>query len=280
MTDTESPITTGSFCSFVLYTFAEIRHCVGGFPGSMADKMTKKTQAEATLNDPGKYRLAPGLYLQVTGPTAKSWIYRYTVRGQERFMGLGSARDVTLAQARKRVDELRVTQVSKKIDPIAERKQIEANAKAAKAKAVPFRERADQYITAHQGEWRTPKHRAQWSATLQTYAYPVIGELSASAINVSHIVEGAPAHLGREGKTARRVRGRIEAVLDYAADPDDATYRNPAAMTAQLAKKLPKPAKSKAPVDHPSLPYDEIGPFMTLLRAAQARLPERWNSQS
>ena len=71
---------------------------------------------------PGKYHFSPGLYLQVTGLKAKSWIYRFSVRRQERFMGLGSARDVTFAQARKRVDELRVNQGSKKIDPIAERK--------------------------------------------------------------------------------------------------------------------------------------------------------------
>ena len=78
----------------------------------------------ASLTVPGKYRFGPGLYLQVAGPDAKSWFYRYTVHGKERFMGLGSARDVKLAQARKRVDELRINQISKKIDPLAERKAI------------------------------------------------------------------------------------------------------------------------------------------------------------
>ena len=118
---------------------------------------TQLAQANvASLTVPGKYRFGPGLYLQVSGPDAKSWFYRYTVRGKERFMGLGSARDVTLAQARKRVDELRITQVSKKIDPLAERKAIAEAERAAKAKAVPFRTRAEQYITAHEGEWRKP----------------------------------------------------------------------------------------------------------------------------
>ena len=106
----------------------------------------------AAIKTPGKYRFAPSLYLQVGGSDAKSWIYRFTLSGKERFMGLGSARDVTLSQARKRVEEVRVNQVSKKIDPIAEREK----ASIAKAKAIPFRERADQYITAHEGEWRKP----------------------------------------------------------------------------------------------------------------------------
>jgi Arm domain-containing DNA-binding protein len=121
-----------------------------GAPGS-----GKLAQTDvAAIKAPGKYRFGRGLYLQVSGPDAKSWIYRFTVRGKERFMGLGSARDVTLAQARKRVDELRVNHVSKKIDPIAERKAAAEAARVAQAKAVPFRDRAEQYITAHEGEWR------------------------------------------------------------------------------------------------------------------------------
>jgi len=223
----------------------------------------------ASLRVPGKYRFGPGLYLQVNGCDAKSWIYRFTVRRQERFMGLGSARDVSLAEARKKVEEVRVTQVAKKIDPIAERKQAAERAKAVKAKAVPFRERAEQYITAHEGEWRNPKHRAQWRATLQTYAYPKIGDLPATAINVSHIAEVLRPIWVDKAETARRVRGRIEAVLDYAADPDDPTYRNPAALTAQLKKVLPKLGKGRRPSRHASLPYDEARAFVATLRTRE-----------
>ena len=219
-----------------------------------------------SLTVPGKYRFGPGLYLQVAGPDAKSWFYRYTVRGKERFMGLGSARDVTLAQARKRLDELRITQVSKKIDPLAERKAIAEAERVAKTKAVPFRTRAEQYITAHEGEWRNPKHRAQWRATLQTYAFPAIGHLPASAITASHIVELLRPIWAEKGETARRLRGRIEAVLDYAADPDDASYRNPAALTPQLKKALPKLGKLRRRSRHASLPYDEASAFVTALR--------------
>jgi integrase len=221
----------------------------------------------ATIKTPGKYRFAPGLYLQVGGPDAKSWIYRYTLRDQERFMGLGSARDVTLAQARKRMEEIRINVVSKKIDPMAERQKAIELGRIAKAKAVPFRERADQYITAHEGEWRNPKHRAQWRATLRTYAFPVIGDLPASAITISHVVDVLRPIWVEKAETARRVRGRIEAVLDYAADPDDPTYRNPAALTSQLKRALPKLGKSRRPSRHASLSYDDAPAFLTALRA-------------
>jgi integrase len=236
----------------------------------MADTLMKKGLAQAdvaAIKVPGKYRFAPGLYLQVGGPDAKSWIYRFTLRDKERFMGLGSARDVTLAQARKRMEEIRINLVSKKIDPMAEREKAIELGRIAKAKAVPFRERADQYIAAHEGEWRNPKHRAQWRATLQSYAFPVIGDLPASAIAASHIVEVLRPIWAEKAETARRVRGRIEAVLDYAADPDDPTYRNPAALTGQLKKALPKLGKSRRPSRHASLYYGDAPAFLTALRA-------------
>jgi integrase len=223
----------------------------------------------AAITAPGKYRFGPGLYLQVAGPDAKSWIYRFTVCRKERFMGLGSARDVTLAQARKRVEELRVNHVSKKIDPLAERKAAVEAKRVASAKAVPFRVCGDQFIAAHEGEWRNPKHRAQWRATLETYAFPVIGDLPATAITAAHIAALLRPIWVEKAETARRVRQRIAAVLDYAADPDDSAYRNPAALTPQLKKALPRLGKARRPSRHPSLAYDEGATFMAALRAKE-----------
>ena len=80
-------------------------------------------------------------------------------------MGLGSARDVTLAQARKRMEETRINLVSKKIDSMAEREKALELGRVGKAKAVPFRERADQYITAHEGEGANHPSTGQQCAT-------------------------------------------------------------------------------------------------------------------
>ena len=177
--------------------------------------------------------------------------------------------DVTLAQARRRVEELRVNHVSKKIDPIAERKVAADAARIAEREAVPFRERAEQYIKAHEGEWRNDKHKYQWRATLQSYAFPVIGDLPASAITAAHIVELLRPISTEKAETARRVRQRIEAVLDYAADPDDPNYRNPAAFTSQVKKALPKLGKGPQTfAATPVAPYDEAPTFLTALRAS------------
>jgi integrase len=138
------------------------------------------------------------------------------------------------------------------------------------------------------------KHKYQWRATLQTYAFPVIGDLAATAITAAHVVAVlrpiwafpvigdlaataiTAAHVvavlrpiwTKKAETARRVRQRIEAILDYAADPDDANYRNPAAFTPQLEKALPKLGKGHRPSRHPSLPYDEAPAFLSALRAS------------
>jgi len=229
----------------------------------------KWTQAGVTAEaKPGMYRVSPGLYLQVKGAESKSWIYRFTLGGKARFMGLGGARNVTLAQARKRVDDIRVNKVARGIDPLAEDAAAAEQERLAKARAVPFRQRAEEYLQAHEAGWRNPKHRAQWRSTLETYAYPIIGDVPAREVTASHIVDILRPIWSEKYDTARKVRGRIEAVLDYAADPDDLQYRNPAAKTAQLLKKLPKRAKGQKQ-HHPALPYAEIAHFMAALRARQ-----------
>jgi integrase len=227
----------------------------------LEDELPESTQADVATLTTGMHRFARGLFLQVRGPDAKSWIYRYTVKGVPRWKGLGSARDVTLAAAKREVDKLRVTMVAQKVDPIAEAEKREQAEREAKERAVPFRKRAEQYIAAHEDGWRNAKHLAQWKSSLENYVYPVIEDVPAPEVTVAHIVEILRPIWTTKTETARRVRGRIEAVLDYAADPDDENYRNPAAMTPRLAKALPKRGKQERG-HHPALPYDELPAFM------------------
>jgi Arm DNA-binding domain len=49
---------------------------------------------------PGKYFDGDGLYLVVKGATSRNWIYRYRKNGKERWLGLGSLKDVSLRDAR------------------------------------------------------------------------------------------------------------------------------------------------------------------------------------
>jgi integrase len=235
-------------------------------------KLLTAIEVERKL-EPGLYFDGEGLYLQVTGPTSRSWIYRFTLRGKARWMGLGAAQTVSLKEARDRRDEER-QKIKKGIDPIEVKRAAEdasdAVKRAATLKVVTFKDCVETYLTDHNDSWRNAKHRQQWRSTLETYAFPTIGNLPLSAITAGHVVDILRPLWIEKHETARRLRGRIEAILDYAADPDEMAYRNPASLTAQLQKKLPRLPASKRPKHHAALPYLEIGTFMADLRQRSA----------
>jgi hypothetical protein len=91
-------------------------------------KRVQRLNAKAVENirSPGFYADGNGLYLQVGREGEKrSWIYRYMLAGKQRDMGLGGLREVSLAEARKRVEEFRTLR-SKGIDPIEARSRSAA----------------------------------------------------------------------------------------------------------------------------------------------------------
>jgi hypothetical protein len=62
----------------------------------------------------GKYADCDGLYLIVVSPTSKNWSYRYWFKGKQRWLGLGSFKDVSLKEARLARDAARL-QVDRRI---------------------------------------------------------------------------------------------------------------------------------------------------------------------
>lgn len=119
-------------------------------------------------NAPGYHADGGGLYLQVSKSGAKSWVYRFTLSGRTRDMGLGSANFVSLSEARAKAAESRAL-AAKGIDPIetarTERKsQTSANLLAQACDEPTFQEFAEEYIRARADTWRNDKHRLQWRA--------------------------------------------------------------------------------------------------------------------
>src|SRR5262245_26520140 len=68
-----------------------------------------------------------GLYLQVTGRAAASWLLRYKRHGRSRYMGLGPVALVSLGEARERSREARRLLLAG-TDPIQHRKEAKAQA--------------------------------------------------------------------------------------------------------------------------------------------------------
>ena len=163
----------------------------------------------------GYYGDGGGLYLRVAPGGAKGWIFRYGGRGQRRDMGLGGYPAIGLAKARELAGDCRSV-LAAGLDPIAARNEKRAAAAVEAAKAMTFADCATAYINAHEAGWRNPKHRQQWKNTLATYVSPVVGKLPVSTVDTGLVLKVLEPIWVRKPETASRVRGRMEAVLDWA----------------------------------------------------------------
>jgi integrase len=180
--------------------------------------------------------------------------------------------ELTLAQAREVATIYRL-KVKAGIDPIAERETI-AIAKAAEAQAqkvakVRFKDVAEAYIDANESNWKNKKHRQQWKNTLATYVYPIMGDLSVSDIETSHVLAAIEPIWKDKAETASRVRGRIETVLDAAKVREYRTGENPARWRGHLSLILPARTKLSRG-HHKAEPYLSVPQILTQLRSRQA----------
>lgn len=214
---------------------------------------------------PGYFCDGGGLYLQVSATLSKSWIFRFARDGKTREMGLGSERDVTLAAARAKAGEAR-RQLGDGVDPIAARDGLRAQERLQRIGTIAFRTCAEKYIAAHRSGWRNEKHAQQWTATLETYAYPVIGDVAVRDVDTELVLRVVEPIWAKKPETASRVRGRIERILDWARVRGYRTGENPARWRGHLDKLLPKPSKVQKVEHHAALPYDELPAFMVDLR--------------
>src|SRR5687768_1419259 len=170
---------------------------------------------------PGRHADGAGLHLLVKESGARSWVYRFMLNGKSRDIGLGAAGQggMSLADARDARDALRI-KVKAGIDPLEERAQEAAQAlaaaQAAKVAGTTFKDVAAAYIAANEESWRNPKHRQQWRNTLDTYVYPVIGELPVAEVGTAHVLKILEPIWKAKAETASRVRGRMETILDAA----------------------------------------------------------------
>jgi integrase len=179
-------------------------------------------------------------FICASRPVARrGWIFRYGGRGRRREMGLGGYPAIGLAKARELAGDCRSV-LAAGLDPITARKEKRAAAAVEAAKAMTFADCATAYINAHEAGWRNPKHRQQWKNTLAVWT--------------------------RKPETASRVRGRMEAVLDWARVRGYRTGENPARWRGHLDHLLPAKAKVRKVEHHAALPYVRIGAFLAALR--------------
>ena len=204
---------------------------------------------------PGRYSDGGGLLLVVRESGAKSWLWRGQANGKRRDIGLGTYPDVGLSEAReKAVASRKLLRAGE--DPVA----VKRAALEVVVAAPTFREAAQQAHSEQQAGWRNPKHRAQWLSSLEAYAFPSLGDKKVDKIEGPMIREALlPIWLAKP-ETARRVRQRIGAVLDWAYAKG---HRDSEAPMRSLSKGLPRQPKKDG--HFAALPYDKLPALMQTL---------------
>jgi integrase len=220
------------------------------------------------LEKPGRYGDGDGLYFRTIGGNRAYWAYRYRADGKEREVSIGPFPEVSLADARAKHMELRKRVVVDKADPLAERHAAKQAAPVAPKTKPTFGEFADAHIRTMSGQWRNPKHRAQWTMTLTKYCAP-IRPTPVDQIDTEGVLRVLTPIWTKTPETASRLRGRIETILNAAKAQGHRSGENPAAWRGHLAHLLPNPKKvGQRRGHHAAMRYDDVPAFMATLKAA------------
>lgn len=221
------------------------------------------TAVKANLLKPGTYQDGDGLFLKVRadragGAGSAQWFVRIQRDGKRQDVGLGSARSVTLAQARAKADELRNAVKVGKRDVLAEKKD-EAAAK------ITFRVAARQYHAENEAGWKSALYGRQWLASLENYAFPKLGDMPTGAIAAADIIKVLTPIWQEIPETARQVRNRICAVLDYSHAKGWRSREAPSGNgSLKAGRGLPRQVKVRE--NRKAMPYVALPNFITALR--------------
>jgi len=230
----------------------------------MAGKLhVKQVQA---LTTPGRYSDGGNLYLAISGNGGKRWVFQYRANGKKRELGLGSAAAgpsmVGLQEARSAAEKARRL-LREGQDPIA---VLGSKARRQSAPDKPtFGRLADEYIATHAAGWRNSKHIAQWQMTLGEKYCAKLRPRPVDSIDTHAVLEVLQPVWSKVPETASRLRGRIEAVLDYARALGLHPGPNPAEWRGHLKRLMPSTNKLSRG-HHKALPYEDIADFMAILQ--------------
>ena len=223
------------------------------------------TARQAETVPPGKYPTnVRRLFLRVRG-RSRGWFLRYNFDSKTRELSLGALPGTSFKRAAAKANEAAVL-LAEHLDPAKAWAPSPEVSPESELVTTTFTQAAAAFIRLNRHGWRNRKHARQWTATLKTYARPVIGDKPIDKISTEHVLQILQPIWITKTETAKRVQGRMENVLDFAAARQWRDATNPARWRGHLDKLLPKPTKVKAVRPQPALPYSEISAFMIELR--------------
>jgi integrase len=207
------------------------------------------SRAKAGRGEPGKHYDGGNLILRIKPGGRASWVFRFSRNGKQTSLGLGSLKDVSLGDARELAAEHRRT-LALDGDPLREKRARRA------ANVLTFDQAAARCIEDRKSGWRDKRAEATWTSTLATYASPVIGKLALPDIDTQHIIAVLKPIWNDKPETASRVRGRIEAVLDWSKLHGHRSGENPGRWRGHLSLVFSAVGKVHRPKHHAALPID------------------------
>lgn len=209
-----------------------------------------------------------------------SWVLRRTFEGRRRDFALGAWPEVSLAQARERARGM-MDKLWRGIDPLEEKRaERQAKTLAAVPKRI-FREAAQDHFDLKVSSEINARDAAKWFNDLETFVFPVIGDMPVDQIETAHVLEITQRPHTRYGsdeeqhlweavpERARRCLKKVEAILNRELSERRIPGPNPARWKDHLSGILPKPEKLRAKEKQPALPVDQVAGFVKTLRARE-----------
>ena len=190
---------------------------------------------------PGRYCDGRGLQLVVRGRRRRCWVQRITIQGFRRDLGLGSTRDVSLAEAR---------EIAEKNHKIALRGG-DPRAEAARERGPTFFELYEVVTENRSKNWKTAGTHANWRRMFANDVLPAIGHMPIGEITLHHVRDIVKAKWNGRNSKGYLLRQNIGSVFAWAV----ANHYRPDNPAANLLVVLPKVRAITK--HHSSLPYRE-----------------------
>jgi integrase len=219
----------------------------------------------AKITKPGRYAVGHGAYLQIAVGGTRSWLFRYRVDDKQHHMGLGSCEYVSLQEARQKAWEAQRQRLNG-VDPIKAKREARA-ARAPSTATKTFAEAAREYLKAHEAGWRGDGSLKQWQHSLKKHILPTLGLELVNAITTADVLAVLSPIWVRIPESARRIRNRIELILDFAEAHEWRNGDNPARWKGRLEALLPDQRKVNGKKHLAAMPWKELPAFMVRLRA-------------
>jgi integrase len=233
-------------------------------------KRTEKKLSPLKLKTlgPGRYADGGGLYLDVQDSGSRSWIFRTTIRGKRKEIGLGGLSARSLAQAREAAADLLAK--AKKGEDILEQKRFAE-------RVIPiFEDAAKTVHTNLAATFESETHAYNWLQSLKSYVFPKFGKKTVNRIDSADILSAIGPIWVEKPDTAARTLRRIKAVLDYCQVQGFRTT-----IVNGIAVPMPNPCdgvrtalpkRNGVEKHHESLPYPDLPGFIQKLRTSPSAL--------